>query len=108
MAKPETIKATINLKAESMPALARAIEAICTRASMQIVLNANVSTGIAIEADDIDDLRAAISDVAAAIEGTEGAECKISAPGTIWHERRLDPTPLERYINSATLFEDEV
>jgi hypothetical protein len=44
----------------------------------------------------------AISDIAGAIERTDGVECKVSAPGSVWHHRTLSLTPMERMINQAT------
>jgi len=101
MAK-ETTKATISLKAESLSDLIDALEAIALDAGMQIVMQATVSTSIALEADDISDLGTAIGDIAAAVNRSEGVECKVSALGSVWHLARLDPTPMERMINSAT------
>jgi len=98
MAK-ETTKATISLKAESLSDLIDALEAIAQDAGMQIVMQATVSTSIALEADDISDLGTAIGDIAAAVNRSEGVECKVSAPGSVWHLARLDPTPMEAYIN---------
>jgi hypothetical protein len=101
MAK-ETTKATISLKAESLTDLIAALEAIALDAGMQIVMQANVSTSIALEAEDLSDLGTAIGDIAGAVGRTEGVECKVSAPGSVWHLARLDPTPMERMINEAT------
>lgn len=98
----ETHKATISLKAESLVALTQALEQIAQDAGMQIVMNANVSTSIALEADDLDDLGLAISDIASAVARSDGVECKVSAPGSVWHQRRLDATPMERMISQAT------
>jgi hypothetical protein len=98
MAKEKT-KATISLKAESLTDLIAALEAIALDAGMQIVMQATVSTSIALEADDLDDLGTAIGDIAGAVNRTEGVECKVSAPGSVWHQARLDPTPMEAYIN---------
>lgn len=95
-------KATITLKAESLGALLNAIEAIAEQAGMTIVANATVSTSIAIESEDLDDLVTALGDVTAAVAASDGVECKVSAPGSAWHGRRLDLTPMERMINSAT------
>jgi hypothetical protein len=100
MAK-ETIKATIAIKASSMRELVEALQNIADEASMQIVQRASVSTSIAIEADDIDDLRDALGAITGALSSSDEVECKVSAPGAVWHGRRLDPTPMERYINSA-------
>ena len=99
--KNETIKATVSIRAESMYALTNALESIAERATMQIVAGAAVSTSISIEGDDAEDVQEALGAIAWAIEICEGAECKINAPGTVWHGRRLDPTPMERLINSA-------
>lgn len=101
MAK-EQVKATISLKAESLTALIVALEAIALDAGMQIVMQATVSTSIALEADDLSDLGTAIGDVAGAVGRSEGVECKVSAPGSAWHAARLDLTPMERMINDAT------
>lgn len=100
MAKPELQKATISLRAESLLALTQALEQIAQDAGMQIVMSATVTTGIALEADDVDDLGLAISDIAGAVARSEGVECKVSAPGSVWHQRRLDSTPMERYIDN--------
>ncbi len=102
MAK-DTTKATISLKAESLSDLIDALEAIAQDAGMQIVMQATVSTSIALEADDISDLGTAIGDIAQAIDRLDGLECKVSAPGSVWHLARLDPTPMERMINSVTI-----
>lgn len=95
-------KATIALKAESLIDLTNALTRIAEDAGMVIVQHATVTTSITIEADDLDDLVTALGDVTAAVEASEGVECKVSAPGSAWHNRRLDPTPMERLINSAT------
>lgn len=100
MAK-DTIKATVALKAESMRELVETLTRIADEAGMVIVQNASVSTSITIEADDLDDLREALGDVTGAVASSEGIECKVSAPGSAWHGRRLDPTPMERMINEA-------
>lgn len=99
MAKPETVKATISLKAESLVALTEALQRIAENAGMQIVMHANVTTSIALEADDLSDLGLAIGDIAGAVERIDDVECKVSAPGSVWHLTRLDPTPMEAYIN---------
>jgi hypothetical protein len=96
------IKASISLKADSLVDLVNALQAIAEQAGMVIVQNATVSTAIAIETSDLDDLVSALGDVTAAVEASEGVECKVSAPGSAWHGRRLDLTPMERMINSAT------
>ena len=101
MAK-ETTKATISLKAESLTALIAALEQIALDAGMQIVMQANVTTSLALECDDLDDLGLAIGDIAGAVGRSEGVECKVSAPGSVWHRQRLDPTPMERMINQVT------
>lgn len=98
MAK-DTTKATISLKAESLSDLIAALEAIALDAGMQIVMQATVSTSIVLEADDLSDLGTAIGDIAGAVNRSEGVECKVSAPGSVWHLARLDPTPMEAYIN---------
>lgn len=95
----EQTKATISFKAESLPALLRAFERIAEDAGMQIVMRAAVNASMTLEADDLDDLGLAIGDVATAVEKIEGVACKVSAPGSVWHARRLDLTPMERYIN---------
>ena len=97
----DTHKATISLKAESLIDLTNALTRIAEDAGMIIVQNAAVSTSIAIEADDLDDLVTALGDVTGAVEQSEGVECKVSAPGSTWHNRRLDPTPMERMIRNA-------
>lgn len=99
MSKPETIKATVSLKAESLVDLVNALTRIAEDAGMVIVQQANVTTSIAIETDDISDLVTALGDVTGAIERSEGVECKVSAPGSAWHGRRLDATPMELYLN---------
>lgn len=101
MAKDVT-KATVSIKADSMADLIAALEQIADEANMTIVLQATVSTSIALESDDASDLGLAISCIASAINRTEGVECKVSAPGSVWHERRIDPTPMEVLINRAT------
>ena len=101
MAKNETVKATVSIRAESMYALTNALESIAERATMQIVASAAVSTSISIDADDADDLSEALGAIAQAIGYSDGVECKIAAPGAVWHGRRLDLTPMERAINSA-------
>jgi len=101
MAK-ETTKATITFKAESLAALIEALERIALDANMRIVMQANVSTSMALESEDESDLGLAISDIASAVAKVEGVECKISAPGSVWHGRRIDPTPMERMISQAT------
>lgn len=106
MAKLETIKATIAIKADSMRALVEALTDIALNANMTIVQDATVSTSLAIEAEDADDLREALGAITSAIDGSDDVECKVSAPGSIWHGRRLDPTQMERYINSGELFKD--
>lgn len=98
----ETHKASISLKAESLLALVDALTRIAEDAGMVIVQHATVTTSIAIEADDLDDLVTALGDVTGAVERSEGVECKVSAPGSAWHGRRLDLTPMERMINNAT------
>ncbi len=100
MAKPETVKATISLRASSLIALTEALQRIAEDAGMQIVMHASVTTSISLEADDLSDLSLAIGDIAGAIERSEDVECKVSAPGSVWHRQRLDPTPMERYIDS--------
>lgn len=104
----ETIKATISLKADSMMDLSNALQAIAERANMRIVQSATVSTSISLDSEDLSDLIMALSDIASAVEASDGVECKVSAPGSAWHNRRLDPTPMERMINEATgeLFDD--
>jgi hypothetical protein len=97
----DTYKATFALKADSIRMMTDALDAIAIKSNIVIVINATISTSISIEADDIDDLREALSDVTGAIEESEGVECKVSAPGSAWHGRRLDPTPMERMINKA-------
>ena len=99
MAKTEVFKASISLKAESLSALIAALDQIALDAGMQIVMQANVAASIALECDDLDDLGLAISDIAGAIGRSDGVECKVSAPGSVWHHRRLDATPMERYID---------
>ena len=101
MAKPETVKATINLKAESLLALTEALQRIAEDAGMQIVMHANVTTSIALEADDLSDLGLAIGDIASAVERSPDVECKVSAPGSVWHLARLDLTPMEKMINET-------
>lgn len=96
------LKVTITIKAESLIDLVNALTRIAEEASMLIVQSATVSTSLAIEAKDTDDLADALSDVARAVAASEGVEAKISAPATVWHGRRLDPTPMERMINLAT------
>ncbi len=99
MAK-DVYKASISLKAESLIALTEALQRIAEDAGMQIVMHASVTTSISLEADDLSDLSLAIGDIAGAIERSEDVECKVSAPGSVWHRQRLDPTPMERYIDS--------
>lgn len=94
----EKHKAAITLKCESMTALIAALEQIALDAGMQIVMGASVSTSIALECDDLDDLGLAISDIAGAVGRSDGVECKVSAPGSVWDRRRIDTTPMERYI----------
>lgn len=101
MAKDVT-KATVSIKADSLGCLIAALEQIAQEANMRIVQNATVSTSMALESEDDSDLGLAIGDIASAINRTEGVECKISAPGSVWHERRIDPTPMEVLINRAT------
>lgn len=101
MAKSETVKATISIKAESMYALTNALESIAERATMQIVTGASVTTSIALEADDADDLSDALSAIARACSLCEGIEASAKAPMSAWDGRRLDPTPMERMINEA-------
>lgn len=96
------IKASIALKADSLIDLCNALQAIAEQAGMIIVQDATISTSIAIETSDLDDLVSALGDVTAAVEASDGVECKVSAPGSAWHNRRLDLTPMERMINSAT------
>lgn len=98
----ETHKASISLKADSLIDLTNALTRIAEDAGMIIVQNATVTTSIAIDADDLDDLVTALGDVTGAVEKSEGVECKVSAPGSAWHNRRLDLTPMERMINGAT------
>ena len=99
MAKPETHKAAVNLKAESLAALISSLEQIALDAGMQIVMSASITTSIALEAEDLDDLSLAIGDIAGAVGRSDGVECKVSAPGSVWDRRRLDSTPMERYID---------
>lgn len=101
----DTVKATVSLKAESMSALTNALESIAERATMQIVLGANVSVSIAIESDDADDLSDALSAIARAVSLCEGIEASAKAPMTAWNGRRLDATPMERMINGAAPLE---
>jgi hypothetical protein len=96
------IKASISLKAASLVDLVNALTRIAEQASMVVVQNATIATSIAIETSDLDDLVTALGDVTAAVKASEGVECKVSAPGSAWHGRRLDLTPMERMINSAT------
>ncbi len=96
--KNEKVKASISLKASSLIALTEALQRIAEDAGMQIVMHASVTTSISLEADDLSDLSLAIGDIAGAIERSEDVECKVSAPGSVWHRQRLDPTPMERYI----------
>ena len=95
----EKHKASISLKAESLIALTEALQQIALDAGMQIVMQANVTTSIALECDDLDDLSLAIGDIAGAVGRSDGVECKVSAPGSVWDRRRLDATPMERMIN---------
>lgn len=97
----ETHKASISLKADSLIDLTNALTRIAEDAGMIIVQHATVTTSIAIEADDLDDLVTALGDVTGAVERSEGVECKVSAPGSAWHNRRLDLTPMERMINGS-------
>lgn len=97
--KTDTVKATISLRADSLVDLVNALTRIAEDAGMVIVQQATVTTSIAIETGDISDLVTALGDVTGAIERSEGVECKVSAPGSAWHGRRLDATPMERYIN---------
>lgn len=97
----DTHKATISLKAESLAALVEVLDRIAVDAQMQIVQNANVSTSIVIEADDISDLIDALGDVAGAVARSDGVEAKIAAPATAWDGRRIDLTPMEKMINEA-------
>ena len=99
MAK-ESIKANISLKCESLIALIEALQQIAQDAGMQIVMQANVTTSIALECDDLDDLSLAIGDIAGAVGRSDGVECKVSAPGSAWDRRRLDSTLMEHYIDS--------
>ncbi len=99
MAKNETIKATVSIKAESMYALTNALESIAERATMQIVASAAVSISISIEAEDADDLSDALSAIARAVALCDGIEASAKAPMTAWNGRRLDATPMERYID---------
>lgn len=101
MSKAETVKATVSIKAESMYALTNALESIAERATMQIVVGASVSTSISLEADDAGDLSDAIGAIAHAVSLCEGVEASAKAPLTSWHNRRLDPTPMERMIDAA-------
>ncbi len=98
----DKFKASITLKSDSLIALTEALQRIAEDAGMQIVMHANVTTSIALEADDLDDLALAIGDIAGAVERSEDVECKVSAPGSVWHRQRLDPTPMEKMINQAT------
>lgn len=102
MAKEQTFKATITIKAESLAALVEALDRIAVDAQMQLVQQATVSTSLAIEADDMSDLITALGDIAGAVARSEGIEAKVSAPMTAWHDRRIDPTPMERMINDAS------
>lgn len=97
----DTHKATIALKADSIRMMTDALDAIAIQSNIIIVINASISTSITIEADDLSDLVTALGDVTGAVEASEGVECKVSAPGSAWHNRRLDLTPMERMINSA-------
>jgi hypothetical protein len=98
----DVVKASITLKAESLPFLIEALTRIAEDANMLIVMQATITTALAIESEDASDLGLAISDIAGAVERTDGVECKVSAPGSVWHGMRLDPTPMERMINQAT------
>lgn len=97
----DTHKATISLKG-NLHDLVNALARISDEFGNQIIETANVSVSIGVEADDLSDLVTALGDVTGAVEASEGVECKVSAPGSAWHNRRLDPTPMERMINSAT------
>lgn len=108
MKQPETIKASVSIKAESMPALVRALTRIADE-GMTIIQSAAVSTTISLESGDIDDLDFALRCIAKALGKSDDVTAKISAPATIWDGRRLDPTPMERAINAAGgLFEEDV
>ena len=98
MAKTDVVKATVSVRAESMYALNNALESIAERATMQIVTSAAVSMSISIEADDADDLSDALSAIARAVALCDGIEASAKAPMTAWNGRRLDSTPMERYI----------
>jgi aspartokinase len=62
-----------------MRELVTALQNIADEASMQIVQRASVSTSIAIEADDIDDLRDALGAITGALSSSDEVECKVSA-----------------------------
>lgn len=103
----DTIKASIAIKAESLPALVRALTRIADE-GMTIVQGAAVSTSISLESADIDDLDFALRCIAKALGRFDDVEASIKAPATVWDGRRLDPTPMEVAINAAgDLFEDE-
>lgn len=97
----DTLKTTISIKAESLHDLTNALARMADEFGGQIVRDAKVSTTMTLEAEDLDDLRDAIGDVVAAISASEGVEAKVSADSSIWANRRLDPTPMERMINRA-------
>jgi len=101
MAK-DTTKATISIKADTLDMLITALDKIARDAGSQIVMRSSVSTTITLEADDASDIGTSIGDIAGALDRVIGIECKVSAPGSVWHLARLDPTPMERMINSAT------
>lgn len=96
-----TYKATISIKAETMRELVAALQSIGEAANMSVVLGAAVSTSIAIETDDMDDLRLALESITDALADT-AVEATAKAPLAAYRNRRLDPTPMERMINRAT------
>jgi len=105
----EVIKATVSIKAESLGSLQNLLETIAERAGMTIVADASMSTSMAIESVDSDDLRDALTEIARAVAHSDGCEAKIAAPAEVWTGRAVvaGPTPMERMINQATgeLFE---
>ena len=100
----DLVKATISIKAESLSAHQGLLETIAERAGMTIVADATLTTSMAIESSDTDDLRDALTEIAKAIQISDGVEAKIAAPSEVWQGRTTvaGPTPMERMINQAT------
>lgn len=101
--KNETVKATIAIKAETLEQLTNALARANDEFGGQLVRDASVSCSIKLEANDLDDLREAISDVLAAVAQSDGVNANVNVPDVVWSgpRRAAGPTPMEKAIEEA-------